>query len=40
MVGKEDELGEKSWFNRGGEEVRSNGKLMNIPELRSQGTMI
>ena len=26
MVGKEDKLGAVSWFNRGGEEVRSNGK--------------
>lgn len=40
MVGKEDELGVKSWFKRGGEEVRSNGKVINTPELGSQGTTL
>lgn len=36
MVRKEEELGAKSWFNGGGEEVRSNGKVINTPELREK----
>lgn len=40
MVRKEEELAANSWFNRGGEEVRRNRKVINTPELRDQGITV
>lgn len=40
MVKKKEELRANSWFHRSGEEVRSNRKIINTPELRDQSITV